>query len=155
MKKKRKPKKKSELEKIIPPFTPIKIKFGIRDFLQILIGASVLAVPVGFTEETWKLGETLPLTNILFLMLLTIFFISIFTYSHYHRKYIHTNTKHHVIEMTKRVLVTYIFSFIAVSILLGIIQVTPWQTNTMLAFKRVVIVTFPSALAATISDTIK
>jgi len=147
--------KKSKIKKVISPLNPIRFEFGMRDFLQVLVGASVLAVPVGFTQETWDLGSKLPLTNILLLLALTILFISVFTYAHYHRRYMRKNPKTHTTEMVKRVLITYIFSFIAVAIILGIIQVTPWATDWLLAFKRVVIVTFPSALAATISDTIK
>ena len=65
------------------------------------------------------------------------------------------NPEHHISRMIKRVLITYVFSFAVVAVLLWTINVTPWATDSMLAFKRIVIVTLPSALGATISDTIK
>ena len=43
-----------------------------KDILQIIAGASILAVPVGFTEETWMLGEILPKLNILLIFLLSL-----------------------------------------------------------------------------------
>lgn len=135
--------------------SPIKTSFDFHDLLQVIIGASVLAVPVGFTEETWVLGEILPLLNILILIVLTLFFIGIFTFFHYHKEHMHSNPRRHLSELSKRVLVTYLLSFVIVSILLGIIQVTPWVLDPIVAFKRVAIVTFPSAIGATISDTIK
>ncbi len=47
-----------------------------HDIMQILIGAAVLSVPVGFTEETWKLGENLPFPNVLGLVVLAWVFIA-------------------------------------------------------------------------------
>ena len=145
-------KEPSGIESII---RPIEVEFNFHDFLQVIIGAAILAVPVGFTEETWGLGLTLPLSNIFMLMGLTLFFIAVFTFFHYHKEHVHANPRYHLFELTKRVLVTYIASFAMVSVLLNIIQVTPWATDSLLAFKRVAIVTFPSALGAAISDTIK
>lgn len=142
----------NNIKKIVEP---IKVNFDLHDLLQVIIGASILAVPVGFTEETWGLGETLPLFNIFLLMGLTLFFIAIFTFLHYHKEHMNANPKYHIFELLKRVFVTYIMSFIIVALLLWIIQVTPWASDSLLAFKRIVVVTFPSALGGAISDTIK
>ncbi|MCK4429723.1 MAG: hypothetical protein KAW19_00325, partial [Candidatus Aminicenantes bacterium] len=38
------------LHKII---SPLMVEFHPKDVLQVIIGAAILAVPVGFTEETW------------------------------------------------------------------------------------------------------
>ena len=45
--------------------SPLMVEFRPRDMMQIIVGASVLAVPVAFTEETWNLGAQLPLANVL------------------------------------------------------------------------------------------
>src|SRR3989344_9032482 len=110
---------------------------------QVMVGASVLAVPVGFTEETWRLGETLPFANIFIILALTLIFISTFVYSHYHRGRIKSNPKHHLKHFSNRVLFTYIFSFAIVALLLSVIKVAPWTTDFVLAFKRTIIVAFP------------
>ena len=49
-----------------------------RDLLQIIVGASLLAVPVAFTEETWNLGINLPLANVGLLGMLSVLFLSLF-----------------------------------------------------------------------------
>ncbi|MBL7055814.1 DUF2391 family protein [Candidatus Woesearchaeota archaeon] len=136
------------LHKIV---NPLMVEFRPRDILQIIIGASILAIPVGFTEETWNLARTLPLTNILLFMFLSILFISAFAYYNYYRD----NFKQHKFEFLKRVLSTYIFSFIVVAVILTLIQQTPWNTDSVLAFKRVVIVAFPASMSAAIADVIK
>ncbi|MEK6934890.1 MAG: DUF2391 family protein [Nanoarchaeota archaeon] len=136
------------LHKII---SPLMVEFYSRDVLQVLVGASILAIPVGYTEEAWNLGATLPLYNIIGFLLLSLLFISSFVYYNYYRE----RLKQHFSEFIKRTLSTYIISFIVVAILLTLIQKTPWTTDWLLAFKRVVIVTFPASLSAAIADVIK
>mgnify|MGYP001611832878 CR=1 FL=1 len=126
-------------------------EFAFKDAIQVIIGASILSVPIGFTQETWDLAFSIPLINTLSLMFLSILFISMFSYYNYHK---HVGEKHHHI-LVKRVASTYIFSFIVVAIILGLIQKTPWLTDFMLAFKRVVITTFPASMSAAIADTLK
>ena len=41
------------------------LSFNLEDASQVVIAAFALAVPVSFSEEAWKLGVTLPLTNLL------------------------------------------------------------------------------------------
>ena len=136
------------LHKII---SPLMVEFYPRDVFQIIVGAAILAIPVGYTEETWNLGKMLPLYNVLGFLLLSVLFISAFVYYNYYRG----KLKQHSFEFLKRVLSTYILSFLVVAMLLALIQKTPWTTDWLLAFKRVVIVTFPASLSATIADVIK
>jgi uncharacterized membrane protein len=139
---------KSIEKHIVKPIIP---HFTLKDMMQIIIGASILAVPVGFTEETWNLGGTLPTLNVLGLMALSLLFISLFTYYEYHKHATERRQK----EYVKRVIATYLLSFLIVAIILGLIQRTPWNTDWLLAFKRIVIVAFPSSLSGVIADTIK
>ena len=145
-------KKEGVVNKIMQPLAIPIPQFRLKDLLQILIGAAILAIPVGFTEETWRLGETLPLINIIGFIIASLIFITLFTYYHYHHK-IQINGYYN--ELVKRVFATYIVSFIVVSLLLGLIQKTPWQTDWLLAFKRIVIVTFPSTMSAAVADVLK
>jgi len=61
------------------------VEFRPRDVMQIIIGSAILAVPVGFTEETWKLGESLPWLNVIALLVVSLIFISLFVYHNYYR----------------------------------------------------------------------
>ena len=129
----------------------IKVEFTAKDMVQVLVGASILAIPVALTEETWRLGQLLPLQNILALMMLSFVFISIFTYFHYYKDKLH----HYMGFYVSRVVSTYLLSFLIVAILLTIIQKTPWTTDFIVAFKRIVIVSFPASLSGAIADTLK
>jgi len=130
---------------------PVMLEFYPRDIIQVIVGATLLAVPIAFTEETWKLGETLPNLNIFGLFFLSILFISVFVYYNYYRN----KFKTHWSEFLKRILSTYILSFLVVGIILMLIQKAPLQSNLILAFKRIVIVTFPASMSAAISDIVK
>lgn len=130
---------------------PLMIRFHSKDLLQVIIGATILAIPVGFTEETWNLGESLPLFNIFAFLVLSLIFISAFVYHHYYR----TTLKKHKYEFMKRVAFTYAFSFLVVALILGLIQRTPWTIDWLLAFKRVVIVTVPASMSAAVVDVLK
>ncbi len=41
------------------------VEFRPRDLLQVLVGSSLLAIPMAFTAETWELGEQLPIINVI------------------------------------------------------------------------------------------
>lgn len=132
--------------------SPLMVEFYPRDLIQVVIGATILAIPVAFTEETWNLGQKLPFSNVLILLFLSLLFISVFVYYNYYRQ---QNLKEYYDEFIKRVFSTYIAAFIVVAVLLTIIQKAPWGVDFVLAIKRVIIVTFPASMSAAIADIIK
>jgi len=136
------------IQTLVKPIIP---EFKLKDVLQIIIGASILAVPIGFTQETWDLGITMPLLNVLGLLALSVVFISLFTYYQYH----HKREGQHTHLLVKTIVGTYALSFVAVALILGLIQKTPWNIDALLAFKRIVIVAFPASMSAAIADTLK
>jgi uncharacterized membrane protein len=136
------------LEKIV---SPLMIEFRARDIMQVIVGASILAIPVSFTEETWNLGTTLPLRNVLGIFFLSVFFIAIFVYYNYYRD----NMKGNWTEFIKRVISTYVFSFVIVAVILTLIERAPWQSDWILAMKRIILVSFPAAMSAAVADMIK
>ena len=140
---------KNILKEVADPFFH---EFHLKDVLQVLIGASILAIPVGFTKEVWDLGSSLPITNIFGFIFLSLIFISLFTYYHYHKE--HGLKKHHK-HFIKRIVLTYILAFFVVAIILILIQEAPWKTDWVLAFKRIILVTFPASMSGAIADTIK
>ena len=131
---------------------PLFHEFHLKDVLQVIIGASILAIPVGFTKEVWELGETLPMINISGFIILSLLFISLFTYYHYHREY---GLKKHSKHFVKRVVLTYVLAFFVVAILMTLIQKAPWNENFILTFKRIALVTFPASMSGTFADVIK
>ncbi len=130
---------------------PFMVEFRPRDLFQIIVGASVLAIPVAFTEEAWELGIQLPLNNVLILGGLSLLIIACFVYFHTYR----FNFRGHEFNYVKRVFATYFVSLAVVGILLTIIEKCPWGLDNILAVKRIIIVAFPATMSAAISDTLK
>lgn len=131
--------------------SPLMVEFRPRDMMQIVVGASILAVPVAFTEETWNLGAQLPLANVLGLSALSFLFIALFVYFNFYR----FTFKGNVMQYCKRVLAIYMFSLFVVALLLTLIQKCPWGIDNLLALKRILIVAFPASMSAAVSDTLK
>ena len=130
--------------------SPLRVELKRRDLIQIIVGSSILAVPIGFTQETWDLGQSLPVLNIVLLALISLIFISGYVYYNFYRDLI----GQYKFDYLKRVLVIYLFSLIVVGLILTIIQVAPWKTDIVLAIKRTIIVGFPASMSAAVSDSI-
>lgn len=125
-------------------------QFRIKDSLQVIVGATILAVPVSFTEETWRLGMQLPWSNIIGILALSVLFISLFTYHTYYLDSLHE----HRAEFLKRVVWTYFLSFVLVALLLTLIEQASWTLDSVTAVKRAIIVTLPASLSGTVADTL-
>jgi uncharacterized membrane protein len=130
--------------------SPLRVELRRRDIMQIIAGSSVLAVPVAFTQETWDLGQNLPILNVIILAIISLVFISAYVFFNFYRDLFHQYFTHFI----KRVLAIYLVSLIVVGILLSVIQVAPWGENFILALKRTIIVGFPASMSAAISDAI-
>lgn len=128
--------------------SPLRVELRQRDLAQIIVGASILSVPVAFTQETWDLGRDLPLENVLLLGSVSLLFLSVYIYYNFYRHYLRENLG----EYVKRVAAIYLLSLMVVGLLLTIIDKAPWQGDFLLAFKRTVIVTFPASMSAAVSD---
>jgi len=131
--------------------SPLMWEFRPRDAMQIVVGASVLAVPVAFTEETWVLGERLPVANVVALGLISLLFISLFVYYNFYRNAL----RGHFTEYLKRVAAIYVLSLIVVGAILTLVQKCPWGVDNALALKRMIIVAFPASMSAAVSDMLK
>ena len=130
---------------------PFMVEVRARDVMQMMVGASILAIPVGFTEETWTLGATLPFRNILTLTFVSLLFIAAFVYFNFYRFHLRGYTW----QFIKRVLGIYVVALIVVSVLLTIIDKCPWGIDNLVAIKRVIIVAFPASMSAAVSDLLK
>lgn len=130
---------------------PFMVEFRLRDVMQVIVGASLLAVPVALTEEVWKLSAELPIRNVIALSGLSLLFIGLFVYLNFYRSYLGK----HWLQYCSRVLFTYAISLIVVALLLWIIQRCPWETEPIVALKRILIVAFPASMSAAVSDVLK
>jgi uncharacterized membrane protein len=124
------------------------LSFNLEDASQVAIGAFALAVPVSFSEEAWKLGETLPLVNLLAVFLLSIFFLGFFAFG----SVFQGNIKYRVPVFLWRIAIAYIVAALVVSLVLFSLDKFPLFTETAIAIKRLVVITMPASMGAIIVD---
>ncbi len=124
------------------------LSFNLEDASQVAIGAFALAVPISFSEEAWILGETLPLTNLLMVFVLSISFLGFFAYE----SVFQGNIKNRIPVFLCRIAITYTITAIVVVLVLFSIDKFPLLTDTIIAFKRLIVISMPASMGAIIVD---
>jgi uncharacterized membrane protein len=124
------------------------LSFNLEDASQVAIGAFALAVPISFSEEAWKLGVTLPLTNLLMVFVLSISFLGIFAYE----SVFQGNIRYRMRIFFWRIAIAYTIAAIVVALVLLSLDKFPLFTDTLVAFKRLIVITMPASMGAIIVD---
>jgi uncharacterized membrane protein len=126
------------------------LELSAKDRMQIIVGASILAIPTAFTEEVWNLGNDLSWVNVSILAIMSLVFIGLFIYLNSYRRHM----KLYRGEFLNRLISTYVFSLIVVGGLLMLVEHAPWITDFELALKRTIIGALPASMSATVTDAI-
>ncbi|GEM80542.1 DUF2391 family protein [Vibrio superstes] len=126
----------------------MKISFNMEDASQVFVGAFALAVPISFSEEAWRLGETLPLGNLMMLFTLSVIFLGVFTYQSVFQK----NVRHRLFVFLFRIFIAYVITALVVSLVLFCLDKLPLLTDPMTSLKRVIVITMPASMGAIVVD---
>ena len=119
-----------------------------EDIIQVVVGASALTVPEAFSEESWRLSETLPLFNIIILLLLSLLFIGLYSI----QGIFQGNVKHRYYDLILRTLVDYGVTLIVVFIILFALNRMPFLDEPIIALKRIILLSFPASMGGVIVD---
>ncbi len=123
-------------------------KLDLEDLSQLIIGASVLSVPIAFTEEAWNMSKSLPILNLVLVFILSISFLSIYSYFGIFQGII----KNRIWTYILRVLIGYTVTLVVVIIVLLALNKFPISTEPIIAIKRVIIISFPASMGAIVVD---
>lgn len=126
----------------------INLNINLEDVSQIAIGSFAFAVPVSFSEEAWKLGETLPFFNLLILLTLSICFLSFYAYE----SVFQANIKHRYFVFVFRIVFAYFIAMCVVALILISIDKFPIITDPIIALKRLIVIGMPASMGAIIVD---
>ena len=126
------------------------LELSSKDRVQILVGATILAIPTAFTEEVWNLGDDLSWISVIILAMVSLLFIGLFIYLNIYQRHMKLDRN----QFFKRLISTYLFSLVVVGILLMVVEKAPWLTDFSLALKRTIIGALPAAMSATVTDAI-
>lgn len=126
----------------------MKLSFNIEDASQIFVGAFALAVPISFSEEAWKLGETLPSQNLALLFVLSILFLGLYTYESVFQK----NISSRYFVFFFRIIAAYLMTALVVALVLFCLDKLPLLAEPLVAFKRIVVISMPASMGAIVVD---
>lgn len=123
---------------------------NFEDIIQVVVGASALAVPIAFSEESWNLSNTLPMTNVIILIVLSLVFINLFTFQSIYQG----NIKFRLLVFLSRTVLVYLVTLFVVFIVLIAMDKLPLLNEPIVALKRIVIVSFPASMGGVVVDSL-
>jgi uncharacterized membrane protein len=119
-----------------------------EDIIQVIIGSSALTVPVAFSEESWRLSETLPLLNVLILFVLSLIFIALYSI----QGIFQGKVKHRIYHFILRIIIVYAITLFVVFIILIALNRMPLFDEPLIALKRIILLSFPASMGGVIVD---
>ncbi|ABE54389.1 conserved hypothetical protein [Shewanella denitrificans OS217] len=126
----------------------MKFSFNVEDASQIFVGAFALAVPISFSEEAWRLGETLPTQNLLMLFSLSVLFLGLFTY----QSVFQHNIKSRKFVFVSRIVIAYVMTALVVALVLFCLDKLPLLEDPWISFKRIIVISMPASMGAIVVD---
>jgi len=126
----------------------MKFSFNLEDASQIFVGAFALAVPISFSEEAWKLGETLPFENLMMLFSLSVIFLGAFTYESVFQR----DIKSRRMVFIFRIVIAYLITALVVALVLFCLNKLPLWGDPVVALKRIIVITMPASMGAIVVD---
>jgi uncharacterized membrane protein len=124
------------------------LSFNLEDAVQVTIGAFALAVPVAFSEEAWRLGETLAPLNLGLVVILSLFFLALFTYGSVFQACV----AHRIPVFLARIVIAYLIAALVVALVLLALDKFPLFTHPAVALKRLLVITMPASMGAIVVD---
>ncbi|MDP6265185.1 MAG: DUF2391 family protein [Candidatus Woesearchaeota archaeon] len=127
-------------------------KFAFKDIAQQIVGATILSAPFAVTEEVWNLARELNLTNIIFIISLTILFdILLFHYTKYQKF-----EEKKFLEFPKRIISLIVVTYVTSAIVLSVFGVIGGQIqDPSWAMRLIVMVGLFANIGAGTADLIK
>ncbi len=129
----------------------LKLNLTTNDVMQILVGASVLAIPSALTQEVWDMGKVIPWLNVMVMLFTEYIIIATFIYYRSYQDHIKFYRK----EFIKRVITILLFSGLIVGFFLALVGQLPLFDDTAVAIKRIIIGMLPASMSATVMDSLK
>ncbi len=126
----------------------MKFSFNAEDASQVAIGAFAMAVPISFSEEAWRLGETLPVQNLVMLFLLSTFFLGFFAY----QSVFQGDIRRRLPVFVFRIVIAYLIAGLVVALVLTSLGKFPLQSDPSTSLSRLLVITMPASMGAIIVD---
>jgi uncharacterized membrane protein len=121
---------------------------NFEDIIQVVVGACALSVPVAFSEEAWNLGRTLPVANIIILVVLSLLFVNLYSLHNIFQGRI----THRIFAFFARTVIDYSITLLVVVVVLSALDHLPIFSEPWVAVRSVVVLSFPASMGAVVVD---
>lgn len=126
----------------------IKKEMNIEDFAQMVIGSTILTVPIAFTQEAWMLSKTLPWVNVAGIIFISLGFICLYAYIGIFDGKVHNRLNAYL----GRIIIDYSVACLTVAVLLLVLNKLPILEDWILSIRRVIVLTLPASMGAVVMD---
>ena len=110
----------------------------------------MLSVPIAFTEEAWRISETIRIPNLFLIFFLSICFIGIYSYQGIYQGSVPRRKTAYLV----RIMVNYFVTCIVVSVVLVALDKLPLFQEIIVSVKRIIIVAFPASMGGVVIDSL-
>jgi uncharacterized membrane protein len=121
---------------------------NFEDIIQVVVGACALSVPVAFSEEAWNMGRTLPVANIIVIVVLSLLFVNLYSFHNIFQGRI----THRIFIFFARTVIDYSITLLVVVVVLSALDHLPIFSEPWVAVRRVVVLSFPASMGAVVVD---
>ncbi len=128
----------------------LKVEFHPEDLVQLIVGASVMALPIALTGEVWDLGETLSVGRTVAIAGISVVTLAAFIWSLFYVRNLRAYRGTFLLRVVTAYLVTSLIAFT----FLYLFDKAPLD-DLQVALTRTVLVSLPAAYAATAVDFVK
>lgn len=126
----------------------MKLHLNGEDIAQIVIGASVLAVPIAFSEEAWLSAINLPVPNLILVCVLSLGFLALYAY----QSLFQASVKHRFFVFLFRIGFAYLLTTLVVATVLLALDKLPLLSQPVIALKRILLIAMPASMGAIVVD---
>lgn len=123
-------------------------KLNFEDIIQVCIGSAILAIPIAFTEEAWKMGASLPQFKIVLIFLTSILFNACFIFYGVYEG----NIAGKLLKFLSRIAINYGLTFLTVVYILYLLNILTIGMPVIAIISKVLLVSFPASLSGAIVD---
>ena len=122
-------------------------KINLEDIIQVCFGSALLAIPVAFTEEAWKMSLTIPDHKIVLIFLTSLLFNASFIfYGVYEGK-----IRNKVATFVARIAINYLLTVFTVAFILYLLDIIG-DLSTEAIIPKLILISFPASFSGAIVD---
>ena len=124
---------------------------NLREYISAAVAKALNTRLTDKTIYTEHLQVSLPLTNAIGIVALSLLFLSFFGYFIFSRGHLRGNEW----EFVKRICCAYMITFVVSVLILLLVEKFPIASDPATAIRRAVLVSFPGCFSATVVDSLK